>query len=54
VREPKGRRRSELPEGRVFSHPDIGDLGYSFSANAKSRSIPIDGPAILVTALLTR
>ena len=39
-------------KGAVFTHPVIGDLGYSFAESAKSRSIPIDGPAIVVTALL--
>ena len=39
-------------KGGVFTHPSIGDLGYSFSADAKSSSIPIDGPAIVVTVLL--
>ena len=39
-------------KGGVFSHPERGDLGYHFAANAKSRSIPIDGPAIVITALL--
>ena len=39
-------------KGGVFTHPVMGDLGYSFAEDAKSRSIPIDGPAIVVTALL--
>ncbi len=39
-------------KGGVFSHPTIGDLGYTFSASARSNSLPIDGPAIVVTVLL--
>ena len=39
-------------KGGFFSHPGIGDLGYTFSADAGSNSVPIDGPAIVITALL--
>jgi len=39
-------------KGGVLAHPEIGDLGYSFSASAKSKSIPVDGPATVVTLLL--
>jgi hypothetical protein len=39
-------------KGGVFTHPVMGDLGYHFAESAKSRNIPIDGPAIVVTALL--
>ncbi len=38
--------------GGVFTHPDVGDLGYSFSADGALDSIPVDGPAVQVTALL--
>ena len=39
-------------KGGVLTHPTIGDLGYHFAESAKSRSIPVDGPAVVVTALL--
>ena len=39
-------------KGGVFTHPVIGDLGYTFSASARSNSVPIDGPAIVITVLL--
>lgn len=39
-------------KGGVLSHPEIGDLGYSFTETAKSKSIPVEGPAIVVTVLL--
>lgn len=39
-------------KGGVFSHPELGDLGYHFSENAKKNNIPVDGPVALVTLLL--
>jgi hypothetical protein len=39
-------------KGGVLSHPEIGDLGYSFAEAAKEKSIPVEGPAIVVTLLL--
>lgn len=39
-------------DGAALSHPEIGDIGYSFSASAASGNIPADGPAIVVTLLL--
>jgi hypothetical protein len=39
-------------KGGVLSHPEIGDLGYSFTEAAKEKSIPVEGPAIVVTLLL--
>jgi hypothetical protein len=39
-------------KGGVFTHPEIGDLGYNFSADGKVSSIPVDGPVVQVSALL--
>lgn len=39
-------------QGGRFSHPTLGDIGYAFNESAKATNIPLDDPAVVVTALL--
>ncbi len=39
-------------KGGRFAHPTLGDIGYVFNESAKASNIPLDDPAVVVTALL--